>query len=132
MTLASDIRGTAFEQSTPAMLARLVGPAGQHVVPADLASCYYSIFQVDLANHDTLTPVDGHDDVELDVNEVFYDSLQTDAAWTRDAVGYNFRHDLDASANEPLPTAGLTYQVRYEATAIDGHRLVWRYLITVI
>lgn len=132
MTLANDIRGTVFKESGPVLLARIVGVDGTPVVRADLASCHYSVLEVDYADPDSLTPVTGHDNIALDVDEVLYDSLQTDGAWTTDAVGYNFRHDVDVSANEAFPTAGLTYQIRYEAIAVAGHRLVWRYLITVI
>lgn len=132
MTFANDIRGTAFKESAPVLLARIVGPDAEAVVPADLATCHYSVLEVDYADHDTLTPVAGHDNVELDVDDVFYDSLQTGGPWSVDATGYNFRHTPDIDVSEAFPAAGVHYQVRYEAEAVDGHRLVWRYLVTVI
>lgn len=132
MRTAADIRGTVFKNGSAVLLARIVGPNDDAVVDSELQQLRYSVLQVDHASHDSLIPISGHEDVELVVGDVFYDSLQTGGPWSVDAVGYNFRHELDISTNQAFPVAGLSYQVRYEATPVVGQPIVWRYLVRAI
>lgn len=132
MPIAADIRGAVFKNSSAVLMARIVGPGDEAVVTSDLQLVRYSVLEVDHAIHDALTPVAGHDDVELAVGEVFYDTLQTGGPWSVDEVGYNFRHQLDISTNQAFPTAGVSYQVRYEAAPAVGQKIVWRYLVRAI
>lgn len=43
--------------------------------------------------------------------------VTTNVLWTADAVGYNFLHDLPATA---FPTGGTTYRAQYKFTMADG------------
>lgn len=132
MTTANDIRGTVFKNGPAVMMGRVVGADGDAVATSDIASVHYSVLEVDHADHDSLSPIEGHDNVELNVAEVFYDSLQTSGPWSVDEVGYNFRHDLDVSTDDAFPNAGIDYQVRYEVTPVVGQKIVFRFLVKCI
>lgn len=132
MSMATDIRGTVFKNGPAVLMGRVVGPDGDAVAQSDIASARYSVLEIDHIDHDTLSPVAGHDNVELDVEEVFYDSLQTGGPWSVDATGYNFRHDLDVATDEAFTSAGVDYQVRYEVTPVAGQKIVFRFLVKCI
>lgn len=132
MAIATDIRGTVFKNGPAVLMGRIVGSDGQSVTTSDIAAVHYSVLEVDHSSHDYLSPIDGHDNVELDVDDVFYDSLQTGGPWAVDDVGYNFRHDLDVSTDDAFPNAGVDYQVRYQVTPVAGQKIVFRYLVRCI
>ena len=108
MTTANDIRGVVFKNGPATLMARIVGPEGDAIAPSDVALLHYSVLEVDHSDHDTLVPVEGHDNVELDPDEMFYDELVTGPPWTMDDLGYNFRHDL-AIADPAATTAIYTF-----------------------
>lgn len=132
MSTAADIRGTAFKNGPATLMARVVGPDGDALATTDLSSLHYSVLEVDPCDHDTLTPVTGHDNVELTIADVFFDTLQTGGTWSVDAKGYNFLHNLDVSTNDAFPTAGVRYLLRYEAVPVSGQKIVFRFLVTCV
>jgi hypothetical protein len=81
---------------------------------------------------DGQTPLAGHSAVSLAVAGVVYDALQTDPIWTRDAIGYNFRHVLDVSAHAAFPTAGRAYRIVYELTPASGQVILVRFRVHAI
>lgn len=132
MTTANDIRGTVFKNASAVLMARIVDADGELISPSDVVLIHYSVLEVDHCDHDTLVPVEGHDNVELDADEVFFDELETAGPWTVDEEGYNFRHDLDVNEHEAFLTAGTDYQVRYEVVPVVGQRMVFRFLVTCV
>lgn len=57
----------------------------------------------------------------LTISSVVFNSLQTsDAAWTKDDVGYNFKHIVPGSA---FPDGSAEYRVEYKFTSSGGD--VW-------
>ena len=56
----------------------------------------------------------------LVVGTVVYNSLQTDARWTLDATGYNFRHDIGSGV---FVDPG-RYRIEYAATLTGGTQLL--------
>lgn len=132
MAEAADIYGTAFKNGSVTLLSRLVGGDGQNLVQADVASAKYTVYLLDDQDADTRTAVTGHTNVSLTVADIFFDALQTDALWTVDAIGYNFRHVLDVSVDQAFTIAGRRYLVEFELTPTSGQVILLRFRVNVI
>lgn len=132
MADAADIHGTAFKNGSVTLLARVVGADGQPIVQTDIASAKYSLYLLDDQDPDGRTAVAGHTGVSLTVAEVIFNSLQTDALWTVDEAGYNFRHVLDVSANQAFSLAGRRFLVEFELTPGSGQVILVRFRVNVI
>lgn len=132
MAEAMDIFGTAFKNGSATLMARIVGSGGVNITQADIATIRYSIYLLDDQDPDSRTPVTGHSQITLPVYQVVFNTLQTDATWTVDAVGYNFRHLLDVSAHPAFAVAGRRYLVEYTLTPLAGQAILVRYRINVI
>lgn len=132
MPQAKDTHGTAFKNGTALLMARIVDSAGANVQQAGIAAIEYSILELDPCLPDQQTPVAGHDGVELDVEGVIFNALQTGGLWTVDDVGYNFRHEIDVTETEAFPKAGAQYQVRYQLTPTTGQKTIVRFQLRVI
>jgi hypothetical protein len=113
-------------------MARVEDLSGQPIVKSSVASIQYTVYELDRHDPDSSSAVAGHDGVILAENDVVFDTLQTDEAWTVDAEGYNFRHELDVTANEAFSKAGEIYQVRYELTPVVGQKIVFRFKLRCI
>ncbi len=132
MSEARDYYGKVFQNGSAVFLARLVGPSGEVMLPADVARIEYSVDLLDPHDPGARTPVDGHQQAAVAANEVLFDMLQRDAAWTRDAIGYNFRHELDVSQHEAFALAGRMYLVTYAVTPAVGQRILIRFRVQAI
>lgn len=132
MAEALDIYGTAFKNGSATLMARIVGAAGANIAQADIATIHYSVYLLDDQDPDNRTPVDGHSQITLPVYQVVFNSLQTDARWTVDTIGYNFRHVLDVSVYPAFATADRKYLVEYALTPLVGQVILVRYRINVI
>lgn len=73
---------------------------------ADIASGVYSIAKFDQDNESITTPVTGHTAVALTIADVIFDALQTDARWTLDEIGYNFRQVINNEDDLAFATSG--------------------------
>ena len=131
MADAADIHGTAFRNGSATLMTRVVGSDAEAIVQADLASAEYTVYLLNDQDPDDRTAVTGHTDVALVVADLIFDSLQTDARWTVDQTGYNFRHELDVSANEAFAAAG-RYLVEFELTPSVGQVILVRFRIHAI
>jgi hypothetical protein len=132
MPEAMDIYGTAFKNGSATLMARIVGATGVNVVQADIAAIRYSVYMLDDQNPDGRAAVAGHSQVTLPVYQVVFNSLQNDATWTVDAIGYNFRHVLDVSTHPAFAVAGRRYLIEYALTPTAGQVILVRYRINVI
>ena len=132
MADALDIFGSAFKNGSVTLLARIVGNDADPVTTADISSIEYSIYLLDDQNPDLRTAVEGHEDATLTVADVLFDSLQTDALWTADATGYNFRHTPDVSSYPAFAVAGRRYLVEYRLSPTLGQIIIVRFRINVI
>lgn len=108
--LPNPTRSKVIEDSGATFLARVVGHDGVAVLQAGVSSIAAKVF--DESNSDTEV-FSG----TLTVSSVIFDTLQTDARWTRDTDGYNFRHDMDGTV---FSTAGHRYRVEYKFTPTSG------------
>ena len=132
MAEAIDIHGTAFKNGSVTLLARIVGAGGANILQADLNTIKYTVYLLDDQNPDSRTAVSEHADVTLAVADVVFNTLQTDAMWTVDATGYNFRHVLDVSAHQAFTVAGRRYLIEYQLTPAVGQMILVRFRINVI
>jgi hypothetical protein len=132
MPVANDIQGKVFRHGSAVCMARIVNAAGQVLTRASVASLEYTVYELSADDPSGLVPVTGHNGVALTVSTVVFDSLQNDGGWTVDAVGYNFRHELNVATNEAFASAGKVYQVRYELTPVLGQKIVFRFQLRCI
>jgi len=132
MAEAIDIHGTAFKNGSVTLLARIVGVGDANIVQADVNTIRYSVYLLDDQNPDNRTAVTEHTDATLAVADVVFNSLQTDAMWTVDAIGYNFRHVLDVSAHQAFTVAGRRYLIEYQLTPAVGQMILVRFRMNVI
>lgn len=132
MAEAIDVFGTAFKNGSVTLLARVVGPAGVNILQADINTIKYTVYLLDDQNPDSRTAVAEHANVTLVVADVIFNTLQTDAIWTVDATGYNFRHILDVSDHQAFTVAGRRYLVEYQLTPAVGQTIVVRFRINVV
>ena len=103
-----------YEDSAFSVLAR-IHANGTNVVQADVSTITYSIYPTDSDTaHTTAT--------SLTVATVIYDTLQTDARWSRDITGYNWRHDVAATV---LVDPTKDYQIEYKVTMADASVFHW-------
>ena len=123
----TEIFGTVFKNATATCLARIVGHDAQPITQIDIASIDYSIYLLEADEPDSRTVVEGHDGVSLTVGEVIFDTLQTDARWTRDTIGYNFRHTIDVSTYMAFALAGRDYLVEYRLMPATGQVILARF-----
>jgi hypothetical protein len=114
------------------MLARVVGADAAVITQTDIVSGVYSVYLLDDQDADSRTDVTGHSAVALVVNDVIFNTLQTDDLWTVDDEGYNFRQVLDVSANEAFVVAGRRYLAEITLTPSSGQVIVIRFRFNVI
>lgn len=107
------IRGSVWEDGGATVMARVIGNAGTAITQASLTSIHYSLFDTNGATPETAV-VAG---TSLTVSDVVFDTLQTDARWTQDATGYNFRHTIAASV---LAAPAHLYRAEYKFTPTSG------------
>ena len=129
---ASDIYGVVFKNGSATLLARVVGADGAPVTPGQIASAAYTVAILDEHDPDSATPVAGHQGVSVSVAELVSDTLQQDALWDVDELGYNFKHVLDVSAQPAFPTAGRQYRIQFELTPAAGQVILVRFRVHAI
>jgi len=129
---AQDIQGTVFKNGSAILLARVVGAGGAAITRAEVATIRYTAFLLDDQDPDQQAPLDGHVGVSIPVADTIYDTLQTDAIWTRDTIGYNFKQALDVSSHQAFPMAGRSYRILYELTPTSGQMILVRFRVHAI
>ena len=108
VTSFSDIPHLVMEDSVFSTLAR-VEASGANLQQADISSIYYKIVYSDSEAVHTA-------ETSLTVLDVMYDALQTDGRWKKDAIGYNFRHDV---LHDVLVDPNYVYEIRYRFVLDD-------------
>ncbi len=119
--MATPTRMEIFEGAGAYLMARVLGNAGAAVAQADISSIAYTIYDLD----DTSS---SSSDGSLTVANVVYDTLQTDARWSKDSTGYNFGWSAGAAL---FRDGGKVYQVEVEFTPASGENFVHVFLVTV-
>jgi len=109
MSTATITKATVFEDSGISLLARIVGQDGANITIASITAITCKIFN-------TRTKVELSTPAVVVADSVF-DLLQTDSRWSADLTGYNFRHDLLATA---LAAGNGLYRVEYKFAPVVG------------
>jgi hypothetical protein len=117
--------GTDMRSTEAILMARFVDRAHLPLDPRTVRAIAYSIYEIDPFRRGVRRLVADHDEVALDIGQVIYDSLRTDAIWVVDQIGYNFCHRIQFS-NFPdsLPGPGKHYEARYWVTLTTGDTTV--------
>lgn len=115
------IHATIWEDSAATLMARVVGADGSYITQAGMTGISYKIFDLNSATPDTAIKSDN-----LVVANVVFDALQTDARWTEDATGYNFRWTQPADASV-WATGGHRYrqEILFNPVAGDDFWLIY-------
>ena len=109
------LTGKVIENSAAVLLARVTDVTGDPVTQADVARLTCKVFDADT---ETMTG-----NPTLDVADVVFNTLQKDARWTADKVGYNVAVPL---SGDHWPTQGAyTVEVKVTPTAGDPFYLIW-------
>jgi hypothetical protein len=119
--------GAPAAGASAVLMARIVDTAGDVVARSAVASIKYSIVEVGREHGGKPRILPGYDRVELDVDQVFLDTLEFGKVWTIDEKGYNFRHVIEVNAAAGFPKRNARYEVRYEFTAVTGERSLMRF-----
>jgi len=109
---ATDLLETSgWEDSSLTVMARIQGEDAANITQATIGSIAAKVFDLNDNNAQVGSTIN------LTVSSVVFDTLQTDARWTKDAVGYNFRHTVPASY---FPTGDHVYRVEYKFSPSSG------------
>lgn len=114
MAGADTIRGSIWQGAPTPLLARIRSVNGSYLTQASLSSITYAVF-----NLTGNTPSTVLSSGTLTISSVVFDSLQTDARWTTDSVGYNFRVTIPGSA---FALAATLYRVEVTFTDTDSQK----------
>lgn len=120
--MATVVTGTIDERSGCVLLARLTGDDGDPIVQSDVSSAAYEVWDINDTPAIRVTAA-----TSLTVANVVYNTLQTDARWTKDDTGYNFAMVLPADSVpdahkyrvdvQITPAAGQVFFAKFELSA---------------
>lgn len=115
MASATINKARVIENSGAVLLARVVKDSGAAIVQADITSITAKVFSADDGTQIS-TPT-------LTVAGCVYDTLQTDARWSADSIGYNVAISL---SGDNWPDAG-NYRIEIKFTPASGNPfyVVW-------
>lgn len=100
------------ESSTTVFMARVYGTDAALLTQADLTSVVLTVRdKADSAVNIGASPY------TLTIASVVFDTLQTDALWTEDSTGYNFKYVTLAAQ---IPDGALTYRFEYVFTTTSS------------
>jgi hypothetical protein len=99
-----------MEDSTVVVMARVLGTNRLPLTQGGIAS-------IRLAVADYTTKDSTYQDFAVSVAATVFNSLQTDARWTADPEGYNFRYVVPHTA---FPLGGRTYRIEAKFIMTDG------------
>ena len=89
-------------------MARVVGYDNQNINRASVSSISFKVTQIDSTTGQRVEVVP---EAPLNVNDVIFDTLQTDAKWTKDAEGYNLAYQVEPTA---LPRQNETFDCDFK------------------
>ena len=100
-------KSSGFKDADVTFLARVIGEDAVVLQQADVTSITFKVYDTtDDSETGTGTPV---------VANTIFDTLQTDARWTADSTGYNFKYLIPAAS---FPVGDRTYRVEFLFTLV--------------
>lgn len=112
MDLTEIVKLSIWEDAGCQIMARITGNSGTPITPNEIDTITCKVFDL---NGDT--PYSAVATPTIAVASTVFSELQTDARWTRDTTGYNFRHDLPATI---FTTGDHKYRIEYLFTPKAG------------
>lgn len=106
------------------LMDRVYGNAGTAITQATITAISYKVY----SHTSKDKAVDAEDGTliasgSLTVASVVFDTLQTDARWTKDSTGYNFRYDSPATDR---PAGGWhRYEIVFDPSSGENFAAVW-------
>lgn len=93
---------------TPVLFARITNSqTGAPIPAADVSAISYTCNRLNVGwGTETRTPVEGHEDVDVDASAVLAALVTNDPRWTIDTTGYNFKLEPDSRTNPIFPSSG--------------------------
>ncbi len=98
-------RATIYEDTAITCMSRILGNDAVAITQSDITSISLETFKNTSTTATSTTA--------LTVADVVFDSYQTDARWTKDSTGYNFRYQVPASV---FDAGDATYRLEFEFT----------------
>lgn len=123
---------TVFKNGTLTMMARVDGWDAAPIVIADITAIAYTLSLLEEHDPDAATAITGHTAVAVSPGDALFDTLQTDAVWTVDETGFNFKYTLDVSTAAAFAIAGRRYRVEFTLTPAAGQDIRLRFQPAVI
>ena len=112
MPVPTPIKGVAIEDGGATLLARIVGNDAVNITQASISTITYDVYRQSDANN-----TDIQQNSPLTVASVIFDTLQVDAVWTVDSIGYNFSYAADALE---IPTGKEVFVFQFKFTPGTG------------
>ncbi len=115
MSALEPLKVFIYEDTSPTWLARVEGADAAPIVQADVTSIAFSVRNRDV----TATE---HNNGALVVADVVFNALQTDALWTIDTEGYNFKWTLTPTELDQADEH--QYLIEVVFTMVDASKIV--------
>ena len=114
-------RATIYEDTGTTCMARIMGDDASAITQAGISSITLNVFKDDSTTAEiTVTP---------SISTCVFDTYQTDARWSKDSTGYNFRHQIPSSV---MDTGDATYRCEYKFVPTSGNQWFVVYLIDTV
>lgn len=113
--------GTIYEDTGLECMARIQSSSATYIGQATTSAITLAVFK----NANTTATYTA----SLTVADVIYGTLQTDARWSLDSTGYNFRYSVVASV---FDTGDATYRLEFKFTPTTGSQYFVIYEIDTV
>ena len=108
-----------YEGTGLTCMARITGEDATNVTQAAVSSIALNVYSDESTTANSTTA--------LVVSSTVFDALQTDARWTVDATGYNFKFEIDSAE---FADGDVTYRCEFKFTPTSGN--VWYVIFNVV
>ena len=115
-------QANVYEDGSAQVMARVLGNDASAVTQSSISSGTYTV-------HDYYLNTEVTSSTSLTIASVIFDTLQTDARWSADSTGYNFRFTVPAAS---LPSANTVYLVHAVLVPSSGENIPVHWKLTTM